>query len=348
MTELLIEQASAFGHGYPDIPHRSDFTIDESDNDPVFMTLPIGAIDITSKNGRHYDEAFYQELVRQVNERPDPLMGNVGHENPDSRAWEIKLPSMEWVGATLDIETGIAWAKAYILPEDTKLRQHIRRAKRRKQRVATSIWGEATMDGDRATKPTFKGIDFASPDKAGVEAAIAIPEMIESIKSEDTIMSDDNKQELVIELRTDRDGLRTQVAELTQQVAQYEPAFTLVAELRTTLDNEDLRTAISELQTELTNLRTQTARQTITELVNTEVKLETARPIILSMLGEHSDPTTAKERLGELLKAPHVIEMQKALALSASGGRALVGEHNPDAIDTSQEALAAAHAETGL
>jgi hypothetical protein len=173
-TEFVFEQVSTFGGDYPTINMRPDFQIDDSDSDPVFVTLPIGEVGVTSGNGRYYDRNFYESLVRQVMETTKPITGIVGHENPEHAAFETRLAAMEWVGAAI-AESGTVWGKAYIYPEETKLRADVRRAKKRMNKVATSIWGSAMMEGNRAVNPEIRRIDYVDPQRAGVQAAVGVP-----------------------------------------------------------------------------------------------------------------------------------------------------------------------------
>ena len=343
MSELLHEQTSAFEGNYPEITHRSDFAIDDDDDDPIFMTLPIGEVNSKSRNGRFYDRAFYTELVRQVNGGEDPVTGIVGHRNLKAQSYEVKLPSLEWVGATLEDDTGLVLGKAYVLPEDQQLRRNVRRAKKRKKKVATSIWGTTLMRGDRATKPELKSIDYVDPARAGVEAAIATPIITqEMIESEEKKMPE-NTQDILSELRTDRnlaleervkaeherDLLQEQVqvvseletlletkdvlkhvTEMKEQISEMKEALTLVQELRETLGTEDVRKHISELVTERDGLQKKTIAYAARDVITEQVEFEDARPLIANMIGmdwekpeEKALPFTTREEVEAAVKA---------------------------------------------
>lgn len=332
--ELLLEQVGSFSGAYPEIANRAGFAVDENDTNPLFVTLPIGAIGNKSRNNRIYDRNFYSELVRQVNEAPsdNPITGIIGHSDPNAASWKVDLPAMEWVGATIT-EQGQVWGKAYVYPEESKLKSVIVRQKRSGAKVATSIWGTARMEGERAVNPTIKRIDYADPEKAGVIAAIATP----YITSEMTDKKDDSMsehQELIQELRTDRDKARESVTELQAQLAEMtvkytniEPKFRQIAELA---GEKDAVQFVSELIAERNAARDEKLKLEVKQLIAEQVKLEAARPLIATMLGMPESKAKAETRLQELLQDEGVKDTLKALALMKSGGHAYIGEHQTD------------------
>lgn len=352
MSQIILQEISSFSGQYPEIRQRADFQVDDDDPQPVFMTLPIGKAGSTSKNGRLYDRDFYAELVRQVNESPDPITGIVGHPNPDAVSWEVNIPSLEWVGATLD-EQGVAWGKAYIYPEEDKLRKTIIRAKKRNGKVATSIWGDAVMDGQRATRPHIKRIDYADPDKAGVEATIATPVLTQEMDEDNPMPTDNN--ELISELRSDRDQARQTISELQAQVNELQGKLTPLEpkwqQLQEMAGGTDPVQFVTELIAERDTLRKAALDLAINEIISEQVELEAARPLIRTMVGPVENRSDATRRVSELLNDETVQQTLQALALAQSGGRVFVGEQRSrDGIDLdpSPEALARAKQLYGL
>lgn len=351
MTELLYEQSGAFSGKYPEIPTRANFQVDENDSAPFFVVLPIGKAGNVSGNGRLYDKEFYSELVRQVNHAPQdtPILGIVGHSDPTAASWKVDLPAIEWVGATL-ADDGMAWGKAYVYPEETKLRGTIRRAMKANGKVATSIWGEAKMDGNRAISPTIKRIDYADPERAGVKAAVAVPQITSEMQTGETTVSE--ASELVTELRTDRDKARIELAELQSQVTEWKNKYEAIAPkveaLQEMAKDKDLVVFVSELLSERNQYRAEKLELEVNALIAEQVKLEAARPLIQTMLGKVDSKQAAQTRLAELLETESVKMTLQAIALAASGGRVFVGEHKQDVLDESPEALASAQAYYGI
>lgn len=319
MSELLYEQSGTFEGSYPTIPNRAGFVVDDSDTDPLFMTLPIGEVNTQSKNGRVYDREFYSELVRQVNEAPNnkPVTGIIGHPNPDAVSYEVNLPSIEWVGATLS-DDGKVWGKAYVYPEDVKLKNTVKRAKKRGAQIATSIWGNAVMDGNRATKPTIKRIDYADPEKAGVSASVATPILTQEMNDTgDNPMPDNNNQDVISELRNDRNQAIQELADVRNELKASQAQVQVISELTELLDTQDVFKAVSEMQKTIqewqplvTGVKAlgekplqaiQEMQETIAELehasllhnivdaINEKVKYEGARPNIAEMMGIERD-----------------------------------------------------------
>jgi hypothetical protein len=329
MSELLLEQVSSFSGSFPIIETRSNFQVDENDSEPFFVTLPLGKAGNVSKNGRLYDREFYAELVRQVNSAPasDAITGIVGHSDPNGASWKVDMPALEWVGAALT-EQNEAWGKLYVYPEETKLRSAIKRAMRLNGKVATSIWGTAEMEGNRAVRPTIKRIDYADPERAGVRAAIAVPIITKEMTGDKNVS---DNLELITELRSDRDkarnditALQTELAEMTVKYTNIEPKFRQIAELA---GEKDAVQFVSELITERNNYRTEKLKLEIGQLISEQVKLEAARPLIATMLGMPESKAKAETALQELLKNKDVIKTMQALALMESGGHAYIGEH---------------------
>lgn len=352
MLELLLEQASAYRGEYPQIPNRATFIPDESDNSPFYVTLPLGKIGNVSGNGRLYDKDFYAELVNQVNNASsdNPITGIVGHSDPNAIGWKVDMPAMEWVGATLEEQTGTVWGKAYIYPEETKLRSAIKRAVRANGKVATSIWGVAKMDGNRAISPTIKRIDYADPERAGVKAAVAKPVITAEMTGEKA-MSDN--QELITELRTDRDKARAEIAELQKELndlqVKYEAIAPKMASLQEMAAKEDVIVFVTELVHARKQAESDKLRLEVDAMLAEQVKLADARPLIATMLGTVESKEAAQKKLAELLETDSVKKTLQALALVQSGGRVYIGEQgNSDVLDESPEALARAKALYGL
>src|SRR3972149_11512603 len=98
---------------YPDVPLAPDVdyaALVAGDEQPMFVTLPIGKVDAKSGNGRYYDESFVQELERQVLENKP--VGLMGHLREADRATDFPLEAVHWVGAQRVGE--LLWGKGYV------------------------------------------------------------------------------------------------------------------------------------------------------------------------------------------------------------------------------------------
>jgi hypothetical protein len=170
MGQILFETASAL-NGAPDIPLPKDISLDslkEIDPNPMFITLPIGKVGVTSGNNRTYPRKAIESLVNSVNtNRPG---GIKGHLRDDERAYKFELPSVLWLAAEID-SNGLAWGKAMVVDPDTK--QYFNVAKATGAKVATSIYGTAEMNGNEVTNLEIESIDLAHPKRAGVPEAVA-------------------------------------------------------------------------------------------------------------------------------------------------------------------------------
>jgi len=165
---------------YPNVPIAADVdyaALITGDDDPMFLTLPIGKANVTSGNGRYYDEAWLMELERQtLANRPVGLMG---HLSPEARATEFPPEAIHWVGAVR--EANMLWGKGYVPPG--AVRDRIRRYKAQGKALATSIdanaegiWDE-TLSAYRMDARTLRlnQIDIAPADRAGIPDLAATP-----------------------------------------------------------------------------------------------------------------------------------------------------------------------------
>lgn len=358
MSELLLEQLSAFGDYSPSIPFADGVdkeALIEGDTDPIFVTLPIAEVGAKSKNGRIYGQAQVESIVQQINAHRNG--GNKGHLRADERSSKFDLPVLQWVGAMLD-SNGKAYGKAYIPKYASDVREYIKNAKATRSRIATSIYGTATMNGDAVDKLEIESIDLADPFRAGVSAAVAVPVITTEMKNGDNTMSD-NTPDVISELRNDRNQAIQELAEVRAELKAEKAKAKVIAELVTLLDTEDVfkRVAemadnqekwqpviellgdkplvkVQEMQTTISDLRHSALVHTIVDAIHEKVKFENARAAIAEMMGierdadgvaslnrVYADSKEAITRLDALLERDTVKEMIQSMVFKASGGR---------------------------
>jgi hypothetical protein len=284
---------------YPDVPLAPDVdyaALVAGDEQPMFVTLPIGKVDAKSANGRYYDESFVQELERQVLENKP--VGLMGHLRAADRATEFPLEAVHWVGAQRVGE--LLWGKGYVPPGEA--RERIRRYKAQNKKIATSIdaWLEATWDeAKKAYRALAKGlklnqIDIAPADRAGIPDLAAVPRL-------STEMSEEPKQveinpmaeklEIIREMTAeDADLLPKPVREAILASTRPAPEVELVSQLREALgadEKADLVSIIREMKIERERAAAESVQARVVDLVadpETGVKVEALRGLVTELV----------------------------------------------------------------
>lgn len=326
ITGIIMETRSTFSSGFPDIP-IAETVVQELGDNPMFVTLPIGRVDTTSRNGRKYTRESVQALVEAVNS--EKSIGQKGHLRDDERAYRFDIPPLMWLGATLEAD-GTAWGKAYVMESAPDVREYIRVAKINNAKVGTSIYGTATIDDDGTVRDLqIESIDLAHPGRLGVEIAGAVPtvtqetvvgadddqpEDIDTQSSEsesepieeNTSMgdnptnetntappTDDMQQRLQEMQRQHREETRTHTARISELESQVRDLAT-VAELLNAGEDDDPVILLRGLINERDGLRKENAElltSTIKAEVAENVQVETARPIIEAMVAQAKPAT---------------------------------------------------------
>lgn len=195
------------------------------------------------------------------------------------------------------------------------------------------------MEGNRAINPTIKRIDYADPERAGVKAAVAVPQITSEMKTGETTVSEQDTL-LITELRNDRDKARTELEATKTQLRELQvkfdaltPAFNSLKEMS---DGRDILVYVSELASENKRMRSEKLALEINALITEQVKLEAGRPLIATMMNGIQSKAEAEKRLSELLNDEGIKDTLKALALMKSGGHAYIGEHVNDVYNEEQ------------
>lgn len=287
---------------YPlDIPYFSDVDIAEltaGDDDPMFLTLPIGQANVASKNGRYYDGEFLAELERQV--AANKPIGIMGHLKEADLGTEFPAEAIHWVGTKRVGE--MLWGKGYV-PAGAA-RERIRRYKATNKPLATSIFAEAAGVYDAAVKAIrmaanslrLNQIDIGPADRVGVPSLARLPLVTAEMHKPKEEQMD--KLQVINEMTADDARLLPKpVQEAILATVQPAPEVALVTELRGVLgadDKADVVALITELkQAKEAAAKTAVSRR-ITELVEDKdkgIKVEAMRGMVTELVASRNPQT---------------------------------------------------------
>lgn len=316
---------------YPTVPITEGVDYEAliaGDDEPLFVTMPIGKAGSTSGNKRHYDEEFITELEKQVlSRRPIGLMGHLKEED---RKTEFPDEAVHWVGAAR--ENDMLWGKGYIPPGP--VRDRVKRYKNTGRPLATSIDAKASGQWDKdlgamkmdGSTLDLHQIDFAPADRVGISALSVVPHL--SREMEDGTNDNDNdntegentmdKLDVLKELTAeDVQHLPTVVREAILETVEAPKEISLVKEIRETLelaDDADVNARIVEILNEKTEQLKAQIGVKITELVDEGIKLDSAKPIVKRYI-ELEAPATVdavQECYNKVIKDETITELLKA------------------------------------
>ena len=293
---------------YPNVPISADVdyaALTAGDDAPVFLTLPIGKVGATSRNKRHYDDAFVTELgVQTLALKPVGLMG---HLSTEQRGYAMPPEAVHWVGAKR--EGDLLWGKAYIVPGPE--RDRINRYKAQGKAMATSIdahadgeWDESLQAYRMDAKTLRLGqIDLAPADRAGIPDLAAVPlltsEMEQPVGEEEQEPLMD-KLQIIRELTADDAVLLPPVVrEAVTALLPEPPEVALVSELCTTLgvnSQADLMSTVGGLVQEQQNMKKAAIRTRIVELATPDptrqddkaIKVDSVRAVVIEMVSSRN------------------------------------------------------------
>lgn len=297
---------------YPTVPIDSSVdyaALVAGDESPVFVTLPIGKDGVTSRNKRHYDEAFVSELLRQtLAMKPIGLMG---HLTEQERASAFRAEAVHWVGAVR--EGGILWGKGYVPPGEA--RERLSRYKATGKSIATSIDAEATGTWDdsigayrmKAESLKLGQIDIAPADRAGIPDLAAVPvltrEMSDTPPADEPIQQEPEMDKLqVINEMTADDArlLPTAVRDAVVAAIPAAPEIAQVQELRSILGVDasgDLTTVIKRMAEMQERQERAAITARISELAADKdkgIKLEAVRGLVVELVAARN-PASVQE-----------------------------------------------------
>lgn len=314
---------------YPqDIPYFSDIDLAEltqGDENPFFLTIPIGEANVKSGNGRYYDEAWLQELERQVaTNRPIGIMGHLKDPGAD-----FPPEAIHWLGVKRIGE--ILWGKGYVPPGEA--RERIRRYKATNKQIATSIYAKARGVYDKAVDALrmaadsmqLHQIDIGPVDRVGIPSMATVPIVTAEMQndSKETVQMD--KLELIRELTAeDADVLPKPVREAVLASVPTPPEVALVTELRGELGEGDMLALVRELKREKEERQKTAVTHRITELVSAEeggIRLAELRPVVTELVKARQPQTVeeAEAAYKEVAASEMVMEMLKTTVASKGG-----------------------------
>lgn len=292
---------------YPDVPLFKDIDIVEltsAEKEPVFVTLPIGKANVKSGNQRYYDEAFLQELEKQV--IANKPIGLMGHLPSDQKSFAFPSEAVHWVG-TMRVNEYLL-GKGYLPPGDSRTRLQRYRATNKK--IATSIdargdgvWDDK-LDAYRMIAETLvlNQIDLAPSDRAGIADLSAVPLLTREMLERDGIIvvrttineekEDMGKEEVIRELKSSDASLLPEevrsavIREYTQSVYKELgiQGNDLVAEVKKIRERDEQRekAAVSAHIKE------------ISKTGDKAIKLDSIREMVIDMVEARSPKTVAE------------------------------------------------------
>lgn len=324
MTEKRFTDVVAifeFRGSYPTVPITEGVIYEDliaGDDDPMFVTMPIGKSGSTSANNRHYDEGFITELEKQVlQKRPVGLMG---HLKDEERSTAFPDEAVHWVGAVR--ERDLLWGKGYVPPGP--VRDRVRRYMASGRPLATSIdakasgtWskeqGAMVMDGKTLD---LNQIDFAPADRVGISDLSVVPHISKEMGEGGENEMD--KLQIIKELSAEDVKFLPEVVKSTILEAVEVPVeVKQLKEIREALDlgeDADVAERIKEIVTKQSEQHKASIDAKITELVDAGVKLAAAKPVVKRYV-ELEAPQTVDEVQGcfdKVVKDEAITELLKA------------------------------------
>jgi len=283
----------------------------------VTFTLPIGQIDALSGNGFTYKESSVLGLVRQVNQKKPE--GFWGHLREDEIGTKYSPAAVRWLAAELDDE-GVAWGLGVALTETAG--RHFKSAKALQARTGTSIFGWNVVVGEELDVYGYDliSIDLASSERVGIPITSAEPIVNTEIQGDEEV--DKDKDVVIPDLKkktkdgneSGADFLQDQVDTLRRQVSElraYQTDLQVAKELLALGSDDDLATGIRQLQRERSTYASE--NQTllanhITAELERVIKLESVRPLVLSLIMSKKPATTAEvaQAIVDITDSPEV------------------------------------------
>lgn len=298
----------------------------------VFATLPIGKVDVQSRNKRRYTRESVASLVKQVNElRPE---GRWGHLSEEEMGTRYEPPAIRWLAATLDSK-GMAWGKALALTEEAK--RHFKAAEATKSKIGSSIFGVEPVVNEQGSIVNYRlvTIDLANSERVGIPEATAVPKITKEMAGEENMPQENGTTPTVSEVAViqQRDELKHKVDDLEIQVNNLTPFKADVSKIRETLalsEKGNVVASVTELSTQVNAIRetfgldagvnlatflrdyherhlklaqenTALLGATVKAVVEEQVKIESARGMIIEMVQDRKPITS--EQVSEAVKA---------------------------------------------
>lgn len=316
---------------YPNVPIANDVdyaALVAGDDDPQFLTLPIGMVNAKSGNDRYYDEAFVIELMRQT--LATKPIGLMGHLSEAERATAFPKESLHWVGAIRDGD--LVWGKAYLVGE---ARERVRRYKASGKSIATSIDAFAEGQWDESLKAyrmdaktlRLNQIDLAPSDRAGISALARVPMLTSEMSAESSVevIEIPIPQEVIVDKLQIIQEMTPEDARLLPKTVRdailaeqaVPPEVAQVSELRQALgvdDKANLAQLVTEMKQAQEQQRKNAIKSRITELATEGIKVEAVRGLVTELVAARNPQSVeeAESAYTAVATSAHVTELLKA------------------------------------
>ncbi len=316
---------------YPTVPITEGVDYEAliaGDEEPLFVTMPIGKAGSTSGNKRHYDEEFITELEKQVLQRIP--IGIMGHLTTEERKTKFPDEGVFWVGAVR--EKDMLWGKGYIPPGP--VRDRVKRYKNTGKALATSIDAKASGQWDKdlgamkmnGASLDLHQIDFAPAERAGVSDLAVVPLIskelgegtneydINAIEGDNAMDKLDVLKELTAE---DVQHLPTVVREAILETVEVPVEVEGMKQIRESLGvdkDADVNARIVEILNEKTEQLKAQISVKITELVDEGIKLDSVKPVVKRYIEDEAPATVdaVQECYDKVIKDETITELLKA------------------------------------
>jgi 2'-5' RNA ligase len=327
---------------YPEVAIHPKVDIKEltaGDDDPTYVTLPIGKANVTSGNRRHYGEDFLEALERQVFEQMP--IGIFGHISEEDRATAFPHEDVHWVGAKRVGE--LLWGKGYVPPGDG--RDRLRRYKAQNKKIATSIdaylegsW-DASLKAYRMDGTTLElhQIDFAPVDRAGIPELGAVPHLTQEMNGKRIQHVEDLPMDLNDIRSLKREDAQHLPQEVRESVMAEAPSAKTVQEMRSELgldDNADVVAAVKEMAESVRKQREGAVEARIKELAEDKekgIKLESMRGLVMELVAARQPKSVEDvDRIyGEVIASERVkgaLQETVQVTMGPAAGRPVAGQ----------------------
>jgi hypothetical protein len=253
---------------------------------------------------------------------------------------------VQWLAAILD-DNGLAWGKVVTLSENAG--GYLKSAKATRTKIGTSILGDGKMDGDKVVGIDLAFIDLvAEPDWVGVPATAAMPYLTSETRKDGEDMPTEINEQIISELRSDRDKARVRISELEAQVHDLQPLAEQAAAVKKLLaeyadsfasasinvnaSGSDFIQVIRELADKLVAISADQLAGRINAVVGEMVKVKTDTPqgkalreYVGLAMGKVKSEDEAKTKLGEIMAGSTYQMLAKAVVTELAGGNVVVG-----------------------
>lgn len=327
-NELISHFVSSLSGKYPDVPFNEGVTLEqiqEVDDDPVFLTLPLMKVGDRGKDGLLYTEAFVKRIISEMKSKA--RYGNMGHVPKSERDSSFPSPKALWVGVMQDSD-GTVWGKSYL--SDPGFKQTVRQMKVTKAELATSIYG--THNPDKMTFHTdgsyevdastfiLESVDFAPPERAALRKGHK-PVLTTQMENNDM-----TKEELLAQLKVE-DVPENLVNAIIEQFTTEKNSEEVISQLSTenaTLkaENESMKSIVAEAAKRTVLSQFEDKLDEVVEKDTPEEALkEMIRGRVVAQITAETKPEELDELIDSVTSTPMYSNLAQIVVAQLSGGK---------------------------